>query len=307
MIMNNIGKNIRFALFLLISLLLQCGNNQKDTTANDKLSAFTGIVPIAYFVERIGGDYIDVRTLMPSGQDPHLYQPTPRQIVALEKTQLLFQTGLPFEKRVFQKVKTDHKSIAIINTAEGIKLRQIKKYDHHHDDKHSEKVMGEEENGDPHIWLGVPQIRIIVANITKALTEADPIHAENYKINSADLLKEIDAVHSKISQVLLPFKGRTIFVFHPAFGYFAGAYGLREEPVEIMGKSPSPKQLSELISRAKEENVKVIFVQPEFDTKSALVVADAIEGAVIPLNPLEKNVLKNLEEIAQKIEEALKR
>ena len=90
---------------------LQCSNSiEKDKSkAKNKIPAFTGIAPTTYFVERIGGEHIDVRTLMPSGQDPHLYQPTPRQIVALEKTQLLFQVGLPFEKRIFQKVKSDHK------------------------------------------------------------------------------------------------------------------------------------------------------------------------------------------------------
>ena len=99
---------------------------------------------------------------------------------------------------------------------------------------------------------------------------------------------------------------KKFFVFHPAFGYFARAYGLEQVAVETGGREPSPKQLATLINQAKHEKVKVIFVQPQFSSKTARTIAKAISGVVIPIDPIDKDYLKNLETISEKINEALK-
>ena len=106
--------------------------------------------------------------------------------------------------------------------------------------------------------------------------------------------------------MLAPYRGRSFYVFHPGFGYFADAYGLKEEAVEAGGQSPTPKQLRALIEKARAEGVKTVFVQPEFDPQSAQVVADAIGGQVVPINGLGKNVIADIEDIAAKIEKAMR-
>jgi len=97
-----------------------------------------------------------------------------------------------------------------------------------------------------------------------------------------------------------------MYVFHPAFGYFADAYGLTQVPVEFEGKEPGARQLAGLIDRARADGVRVIFVQPQFSGKSAAVVAAAIGGAVIPINPLSRDYLANLEAMASAVEQGLR-
>ncbi|MFH1742105.1 MAG: zinc ABC transporter substrate-binding protein, partial [bacterium] len=109
------------------------------------------------------------------------------------------------------------------------------------------------------------------------------------------------------TDLLKPYRGESFYVFHPAFGYFGDAYGLKQEAVELEGKAPTPRQLSTLIKKARTENVRIIFVQPQFDKKSAEAVSNSIDGAVVPMDPLAKDVLKNLEEMAMKVGKALKR
>ena len=102
-------------------------------------------------------------------------------------------------------------------------------------------------------------------------------------------------------------KGRDLFVFHPAYGYFARQYGLTQVAVETGGRQPSARHLAELIDRARARDVRVIFVQPQFARHSARAVADAIGGAVVPLDPLAEDYLGNLEQMASTVESALQR
>ncbi len=105
------------------------------------------------------------------------------------------------------------------------------------------------------------------------------------------------------------FAGKTglqFMVFHPAWGYFASAYGLKQVPIEIEGKNPKPAQLKELIEHARESGVRVVFAQPQFSTKSAELVAREIGGQVAFADPLAEDWIANLREIAGKFHEALK-
>jgi len=133
----------------------------------------------------------------------------------------------------------------------------------------------------------------------------DPRHAAAYERNLKALQADLDEVDARIAEALAPLKGRKFFVFHPAFGYFADAYGLKQVPVEIEGKSPGPRRLAALIEKARREGVKVIFVQPQFSPRGAQAVAEAIGGVVVPMDPLARDYLKNLEHIAQQIKKAL--
>lgn len=141
--------------------------------------------------------------------------------------------------------------------------------------------------------------------ITEALTATDPSHASTYQQNYTKLKERLARLHQELKQQLTPFQGATFFVFHPAFGYFAHAYHLHQQAVEIEGKSPSPKQLYALVRKAKKENVKVLFVQPQFDKKNASIVARAIKGQLVELNPLRENIEQNLKEMAKAIQTAL--
>jgi zinc transport system substrate-binding protein len=271
-------------------------------TAAEPMEIFAGIPPAAYVAERIGGEHLKVEVLMQPGQDPHTYEPLPKQIRALGKAKLFFKVGMPFEERLIEKIGSARGNIAVVDTTAGIKKRPTD-YEHEHGEKsHAHHAA----DYDPHVWLSPLNLKIQAANVAAALEKADAAHAPEYRANLKKLGAELDSIHEKIAQRMKPFAGRTLFVFHPAFGYFTDCFGLKQEAVEVGGKQPSLRQLRQLMQRAEAAKTKVVFVQPQFDPRSAETVAQAIGGRAVPLNDMSKDVLANLEEIAEKVEQSLK-
>jgi zinc transport system substrate-binding protein len=263
-------------------------------TSAGEISAFVSILPQAYFVERIGGNYVNVTVLVGPGQSPATYEPTPKQMARLGRSQLYFRIGTPFERGFIDKISRTFTNLTIVDTRKGVTLRYFKQ---------SQGL----EVPDPHIWLDPKRVKIQAETISQALKEKDPAHADEFEKNLKAFQTDLDSVDAKIAGILAPLKGRKLYVFHPAFGYFAESYGLTQIAVEIEGKEPSPKQLSRLINKAKREGIRVIFVQPQYATKEARTVARAISGAVVPINPLPRDYLKNLEDMANSIEKGLRR
>jgi zinc transport system substrate-binding protein len=254
------------------------------------METFAGIPPLAWLVERIGGDHVHVEVLVQPGREPHTFEPTPRQVMALGRARLFFKVGMPFESRLVERMARGPGGLTVVDATEGIVKRTMV-------EDHDEDAAGP----DPHVWLSPPLLRTMAANVASALAGADPFHAADYRRRQADLATQIDAVHARIQQRLAPFRGQRFYVFHPAFGYFAEAYHLVQEPVEIEGKSPTPRQLFALVRQARSDGVRVIFLQPQFDPSSARAVARAIGGVVLPLDDLAKDVLVNLSDMAEKI------
>ena len=125
--------------------------------------------------------------------------------------------------------------------------------------------------------------------------------------NFEAFVRDLQNLDSRIKKVLTPFKGQKFYVFHPSFGYFSDAYGLTQVAVESGGKHPGPKYLATIIKMAKQDRVNVIFVQPQFDKKSARTIANAIGGTVVLIDPLAKDYINNLDNMTKKIEQAFKK
>ena len=263
------------------------------------LETFAGIAPVAYVVERIGGPYVRVEVLVQAGKDPHIFEPTPRQVMALSQARLFFRVGMPFEDRLLEHIVGGAAQFTVINTAAGIAPRASSDIcqDAHgsHDDD------DDEGQADPHVWLSPPLLKTMAANVAAALCQADPRHAPVYQANLTMLHAELDTLHRRITGSLAPYRGQAFYVFHPAFGYFADAYGLRQESVEVEGKLPAPRQVFNLINMARNDHVKIIFLQPQFNQQIAASIAQAIGGAVMPMDDLAFNVMANLDDVARKI------
>ncbi|HEY4759486.1 MAG TPA: zinc ABC transporter substrate-binding protein, partial [Thermoguttaceae bacterium] len=276
--------------------------------AAEPIDVFAGIPPVAYLVERIGGGQVHVELLIHSNQDPHTFEPTPKQVQALAKAKVFFKVGMPFEDQLIEKIRSTQPNLEVVDTTQGIeKLRMSATYA----DDHAQSVVEHSHDGlptdlDPHVWLSPLLAKKQAANIAAALEKNDPHHAAFFQANLARLQQELDAVDTKISLSLKPYAGSTFYVFHPAFGYFADRYHLKQEAIEAGGRQPSPGQLRRLIQTAKAQNARVIFVQPQFDRHSPETVAQSIGGRIVPINDMDKDVIANLQEIASKIAEALK-
>ena len=158
---------------------------------------------------------------------------------------------------------------------------------------------------DQHTWLDPRLAKIQARTIADTLIRMDLDHKDLYEKNFKDFQADLDAIHEQLTKALAPVKGKSFFVFHPAYGYLGQAYGLKQIPVQIGGKEPTARQLARLVELAKEDEVRVIFVQPQFSKKSAEALAEAIGGAVVPLDDLAPDYLNNLREMAAKLDSAL--
>jgi zinc transport system substrate-binding protein len=261
---------------------------------------FVSIAPEKWLVEQLGGGLVETHVLLDKGQEPHIYQPTPGNLTALFRSRLYFTVGMAFEREISRKIESSA-GVRIVDVTTGIK--KIPMAPHHHE--HNNHDRDQHGNLDPHVWLDPVNLQRMASVMATALAAADPENAAVYQQNLQTVTEKLDRLHRDISQQLAPFKGTTFFVFHPAFGYFAHAYGLHQEPVEIEGKSPTPKQLFALVRRAKADKVKVLFVQPQFDRKNARTVARAIGGKIVELDPLAENGEQNLRLMARQIQAAL--
>ncbi len=272
------------------------------------LTVFVNIPPQGRFVSRIGGDMVDMHVLVPPGRDPHVFTPTPREIARLGGADIYFHGIKPFGRKLAGRVERSGAAVRVVDISEGVELRDMQEHSHSHDhgeDHDTGHRHHHAEGKDPHIWLSPPEIKVQARNIADALKSEDPEHEDAYEENLQAFLADVESVHEQLTQILAPHRGRSFYVFHPAFGYFAGTYGLVQEAVETGGRSPSPKHLRRLITQALEDGVKVIFVQPQFESRSAKVIAEAIDGVVMPLNPLAEDVLENLLDMGRNIAKAL--
>ena len=261
-------------------------------TSAGKIKVFVSIIPQAYFVERIGGDYIEVEVLVGPGQSPATYEPTPRQMSRLSNARVYFRIGVPFENIFIPKISSVFTGLHIVDTSAGVPLLYFSQ-------------SNGRQAADPHIWLDPKRVKIQAETICRELIRIDPDHGDVFTRNLGTFLHDLDILDKTITQSLAPLQKRRLYVFHPAFGYFAQAYGLEQVAVEVEGKGPSARQLSELIKKAGDEGVKIIFVQPQYSKKNAQAIAQAIGGAVVPINPLPEDYLQELKTMASLIKDAL--
>jgi zinc transport system substrate-binding protein len=286
-------------------------------SSGGKISAFVSILPIAYFVERVGGSNVEVSVLVGPGQDPHTFEPTPRLMAKLANARVLFKIGFPFEETIIKKIGSTFKKVEVVDLQQGIKLRSMteeevkaEKAEHEHGHGHREAEQHERRHEagdfDQHTWLDPQLAKIQARTIADTLIRIDPSRKDQYEKNLQDFLNDLDAIHEQLAKALASVKGKSFFVFHPAYGYFGDAYGLKQIPVQIEGKEPTARQLVRLIELAKEDEVKVIFATPQFPKKSAEALAQAIGGAVVPLDDLAPDYLKNLREMASELDSALR-
>jgi zinc transport system substrate-binding protein len=298
--------------------------------AAGKLAVFVSILPQQYFVQQIGKDLVEIQVMVQPGASPATYEPKPQQMADLSKANIYFAIGVPFENAWLGKIADSNPNMRVIHTGRDIEKLSMKAH-HHHDDQAEEHHEGEhheanqghekgEHQGeaaheedhhehaglDPHIWLSPPLVKIQALNILAALKEADPAHRSVYETNFKEFTARIEELDTELKNTFAGKKGLQFMVFHPAWGYFAQAYGLKQVPIEIEGKDPKPAQLKELIQHARKNGIKVVFVQPQFSTKSAELIAREIGGQVAFANPLAEDWMANLRQVANKFQAAIK-
>jgi zinc transport system substrate-binding protein len=288
-------------------------------SASGKVAVFVSIAPQKYFVQKIGKNLVDIQVMIQPGADPHIYEPKPKQMVAITKARLYFAIGIEFEKARLKKLSRVNPNMKVVQTDQGIQKIAMAAHrprdeeeQHEKDERHAGTEYERENNQhsqaglDPHIWLSPPLVVNQARTILTALQKIDPAHRAEYEANYKTFVSEIADLDAEIKNIFSGKRGFQFMVFHPAWGYFAHEYGLQQITVEIEGKHPKSAQLRKLVEHARENKIKVIFVQPQFSARSAELIAGEIGGHVVFADPLAQDWADNLRKVARQIKAQLR-
>ena len=275
------------------------------------------ILPQQYFVKQIAGDAVEVNVMVGKGADPHTYEPKPKQMTALEKSDLYFAIGIEFEEAWLPKFQKSYPNLKIVKTDAGVEKIKFEghhehaDHDHHdakhehadHDAKHEHKHEHaghdhhdhEHHHGefDPHIWLDPVSVKVQAKNIAAALSEKYPENKALFEANLAKFEARLDKLDGFIKSTLSNVKNREFIVYHPSWGYFAKRYDLEQIAIEVEGKEP------------KEHGVKVIFVAPQFSKKAAQTIAKESGASVVEIDQLPLDWDAELRKTAQILSKSL--
>lgn len=271
------NMKINHLIILLFALIILQGCGGKNRTS-DRPTLTVTLEPLRYFTEAIAGDRYNVVSMVPEGNSPETYDPTPQQMVALTKSTAYLRIGyIGFEQNWMDKLKSNAPHLRIFDTSQGVSLIREETFEHgdHH---HPGGV-------EPHIWNSPRNASIIATNIYHALCDIDSGNRAYYKQRLDSLSLIIERTDQKIRS-LLSTADSTFLIYHPALSYYARDYGLTQISIEEGGKEPSPTRLQELIEKCRRANVQTIFVQQEFDTHNAESIARELKLNIIRINPL---------------------
>ena len=302
---------LKFSSLIIVLFCFQGCSDQGASSSTDENSngrskpvVFVPISPYQFIFERLAGDLIDIKVIVGDGDDPHSYSPTPKQIVDMAQSNLLCSGELGFESNYFVKVGDGDSGPKELNLLENLELLEghCDHPSHKTEDPEDDLDHDHEDLNDPHVWLSPTILMTQADQISLKLKEMLPKEkGELINKNLMNFKEELTAVHNEISELLKPLSGQKFYVYHSAFAYFAQDYSLEQVAIEIGNRSPTPKQLAEIVNQAKSDGAKVIFVQPQFDQTSAAALAESINGKVFSIDPLEKDIVANLRDIASAI------
>ena len=277
----------RLLVFLILLLTLAAGLVSAADFRQERLQVFVSILPQKFFVERIGGDAVQVSVLVGPGQSPAVYEPLPQQMAALAEAALYFRIGVPFETIWMGRIEELNPRLKVVDTRQGLQLRRI---------EGARGGQAELEVADPLL------VKVQGETIYKELSLADPSKRDFYGQNLAEFLAELEQLHQELAAIFSSLPTPKLMVFHPAWGYLADRYGLEQIPIEVEGKEPGPRALAEFVQLAETEGIKVIFVEEQSSAQAAYSVAEAVGAKVVKIDPLAEDYLSNLRQIARVIQ-----
>lgn len=300
-----------FVLALILSICILCGCISTDEPAaqpedQSKVNVVATTVPLGHFTKMVGGDLVTVAVLVPPGANLHTFEPSPFKLVEVEDADLYVKNGAGLEiwmERIIQA----NEDMLVVDSSTGVDLIETTDSDDHGHGAHlgdhgvHEKIL----TADPHIWLSPKNTMIIVENICEGLMEVDPDNADIYQKNRDAYLSKLAELDRELNSTFSETDGKEFIVLHPSWSYFARDYDLVQVPILESEKEPGPRYLAEIVEVAREKNITTIFVDPNFNPKSAEIIAREIDGRVVPLDPLAENYIENMRHAGREIASSL--
>lgn len=270
-------------LVLVASSFIGCNDVKKNETDS---VIYVTINPLKALVEELTCGDFAVEVLVPKGASPETFEPTARQIAALNDAEFCFKVGLlDFEHNLSSLLDKDSRSI---NISEGIKpLSGCCSHGHHH---------GHTHGIDPHIWTSPRELGVMVSNMHRAIKAQYP-DSVKYDLAVERLFKRITRLDAACRMELKKSNVEALMIYHPAFSYYANSYHIEQIAVEHEGKEPTPRRLAGLVETARKRGIKTIFHQPQYSPDKLATIAAECGANVVMIDPLADDILAEIERL----------
>ncbi len=260
-------KFILVLISVIIILTVGCSKSE-ITVESTKPQVYCSFYGIYDFVSEIGGDRIDVYNMVPTGTEPHDWEPSTKDMADLIKADVIFYNGLGMEGWIDKVKSSVGEDVKFVELSEGI---------------------ADENTNDPHIWLDPNNAEKMCISILDELCELDSVNSNVYEQNSSNLISEIQKVDNEYKTALTGISNNKIVVAHEAYSYLCKAYGLEQIPIEGISadSEPSPSKMKELINTLIDKNIKYVFFEELVSSKVAETLAAETGAELLELNPIE--------------------
>jgi len=293
--MKNSFKNIFIVLIIISLVMVGCTNDPNTIGVIEEVSeepnllkVYTSFYPYYDFSKNVGGDIVQINTIVPSGTEPHSFEPSPKTIAELEKADVFIYNGLDMEPWLDKVLNLlEGNDIYIVDASSAVELINYGKENHGHD--HDDEDDDDHGQYDPHIWVDPINVVHISQMIKKAFVEVDYSNKDIYEENFNDFKDKLEKLDKAFKEELKHATERKIIVSHSAFGYLAKRHGIEE--IAVAGISPNaepnPKRLAELTKLARSNKIDYIFFEALASVKTAEVLAKEANLQILTLYNVE--------------------
>lgn len=243
------------------------------------------IPPQKFLVEQIGGTSWACVVVIDKGQDPHLFEPTPRQLLTLRKCDVYFKIGLPFEAVLVDKLAKANPRLRVVGVTNAVE---------HAHGSHKRADTELDHEGDPHIWMSAEEIVELSAEVASELSNLDPEAAATYSQRQAAFAEKIGVLKQSLAERLRQAGVKTILVYHPAWGHFAESFGLEQLAIETHGQTPGARHLDTISEKVKQQGVTVMLVQSETERRRIGAFAAKLGLRIAIVYPLAEDVVATM-------------
>lgn len=254
----------------------------------------TSIVPLQAWARELLGEGHEVSVLVQPGQSPELFEPTSRQLAGLASSEVFFAIGVPFEVTLLPRLARMFEDLQIVELGAGIERITWPDHGDH----------GPALDGDPHVWLDPEIAAQLVDEMAAVLAVREPGRADVIVARAAVMRARFEELDQRLTRRLAPLRGGTVLAYHPALGYFAAAYGLRQLAVESGGTAPGARHLARLAGEVQERSLRVLVVEPQFAPQRARSLAGSLGLEVVVFDPLAADLVAELEALADALIDA---
>jgi zinc transport system substrate-binding protein len=287
-------------LIVIVFLLIATGvlsyiaiKDSNTNNLNGKIGVAVTLGPEVEWVNAVGGDKVSVTLMVPEGSDPHTYEPLPSQLAKVSDAKMYVEIGTPieFETNYMDKIRSTNPDMLIVNASQGIQLIP-------------NSAENESSTMDPHVWTDPKNAMIMVNNIYNGLVQVDPQDKAYFQKNRDQYINQLQELDKNTTKLLKGKQKTDILIYHPAFGYYMRDYNLTQVGAMINDEEPSPQRIAMMVDIAKQNNITVLFNEPQYDPKFMQSIASQVGGQVLTVNDLDEHYIQNMMNVATEFSKA---